>query len=50
MDSGRDVSVYSAKKTYNRLIGNVDYLHTQHTHIVCQPTCCTHTFTQNPIC
>ena len=36
MDSGRDTSVYSAKKTYNRLIGKVDYshtnTHTQHTH------------------
>lgn len=34
MDSGRDMSVYSAKKTYNRLIGKVDYSHT-HTRIVC---------------
>lgn len=31
MDSGTDTSVYSAKKTYNRLIGKVDYSHT-HTH------------------
>lgn len=28
MDSGTDTSVYPAKKTYNRLIGNVDYSHT----------------------
>lgn len=41
MDSGGDTSVYSAKKTYNRLIGNVDYSHT-HT--------CRRTFIQNPIC
>ncbi len=38
MDSGGDTSVYSAKKTYNRLTGNVDYSHTHagalaaHTH------------------
>lgn len=28
MDSGTDTSVYSAKKTYNRLIGKLDCTHT----------------------
>lgn len=34
MDSGRDTYVYSAKKTYNRLIGKLDYSGNTHTHVL----------------
>lgn len=42
MDSGTDTSVYSAKKTYNRLICKLDYTHMQ-VHLLQ-----THAFFQNP--
>lgn len=48
MDSGTDTSVYSAKKTYNRLIGKLDCTHTQMQ--VLMPHTHTNTFIQNPIC
>lgn len=48
MDSGTDTSVYSAKKTYNRLIGKLDCTHTHNCRCLCHTH--TNTFIQNPIC